>query len=82
MERADIEKNVKTIIAARIPVDADRVVPDARIVEDLGADSLDQVEIVMELEDAFDLEIPDEDAQKLQTVQEAIDYVCVRKAVA
>ena len=56
-------------------VDEGEVTPSASFVDDLGADSLDQVELVMALEEAFDLEIPDEDAEKIRTVQDAIDYI-------
>jgi len=66
---------VKQIISEQLGVDESEVTPSASFVDDLGADSLDQVELVMALEEAFDLEIPDEDAEKIRTVQDAIDYI-------
>ena len=69
------EDKVKEIIVDQLGVDAAKVVPTARFVEDLGADSLDTVELVMAFEEEFDIEILDEDAEKIRSVQEAIDYV-------
>ena len=63
------------IIAKQLGVDEDNVTPDASFMEDLGADSLDTVELVMALEEEFDLEIPDSDAEKIQTVQDALSYL-------
>lgn len=63
------------IIVEQLSVDKDKVVPKASFVDDLGADSLDQVELIMAMEEAFDLEIPDEHAETIKTVQDAIDYV-------
>ena len=63
------------IIAKQLGVDEDNVTPDASFMEDLGADSLDTVELVMALEEEFDLEIPDSDAEKIQTVQDALNYL-------
>lgn len=63
------------IIAQQLGVDVDNVTPDASFMEDLGADSLDTVELVMALEEEFDLEIPDSDAEKIQTVQDALNYL-------
>ena len=63
------------IIAKQLGVDEDNVTPDASFMEDLGADSLDTVELVMALEEEFDLEIPDSDAEKIQTVQDALTYL-------
>lgn len=74
----EISERVKKIIAEQLGVDNGKVVPEASFVEDLGADSLDTVELVMALEEQFDTEIPDEDAQKIITVQDAIDYVNTR----
>jgi acyl carrier protein len=71
----DIEAKVKEIIVEQLNVDSAAVVPDAKFVEDLGADSLDTVELVMALEEAFELEIKDEDAEKIQTVGNAIEYI-------
>jgi len=70
-----VEERVKKIIAEQLDVDADEIVPEASFVDDLGADSLDLVELVMAMEEAFDIEISDEEAEKLRTVQDAIDYI-------
>ena len=72
---ADIEAKVKDIIINELGVEADKVTPEASFVEDLGADSLDTVELVMAFEEEFGMEIPDEDAEKLQTVGDAISYI-------
>ena len=66
---------MKKIVAENLGVEEDEVVPDAKFVDDLGADSLDTVELVMAFEEAFDIEIPDEDAEKILTVGKAIDYI-------
>ena len=70
-----IEDRVKKIVAEQLGVKEEDVKADASFVEDLGADSLDTVELVMALEEEFETEIPDEDAEKITSVQEAIDYV-------
>ncbi len=70
-----IEDKVKKIIAEKLSVDLEEVVPEASFVDDLGADSLDLVELIMSMEEEFDVEIPDEDAEKLVTVKDALDYV-------
>ena len=70
-----IEERVKKIIVEQLGVKEEDVNPEASFVEDLGADSLDTVELVMALEEEFDIEIPDEEAEKITTVQSAIDYV-------
>ena len=70
-----VEERVKKIIVEQLGVEEDDVVPDAKFVEDLGADSLDTVELVMALEEEFEIEIPDEDAEKIQTVSAAIDFI-------
>jgi acyl carrier protein len=72
---ADIESKVKDIIVNELGVEAEKVTPEASFVEDLGADSLDTVELVMAFEEEFGIEIPDEDAEKLQTVGDAIAYI-------
>lgn len=72
---ASIDERVKQIVAEQLGVDADQVTNDASFMDDLGADSLDTVELVMALEEEFDCEISDEDAEKIQTVQDAIDYL-------
>jgi len=69
------EERIRKIIAEQLGVEEEDVVPDASFVEDLGADSLDTVELVMALEEEFDIEIPDSDAEKIRTVQDAIDYM-------
>lgn len=70
-----IEERVKKIIVEQLGVKEEEVKPEASFIEDLGADSLDTVELVMALEEEFDMEIPDEEAEKITTVQSAIDYV-------
>ena len=69
------EQRVKEIITEQLGVSADQVTPEASFIDDLGADSLDTVELVMALEEEFETEIPDDDAEKITTVQQAIDYV-------
>ncbi len=69
------EDKVKQIIMEQLGVSAEQVTPQASFIDDLGADSLDTVELVMALEEEFDLEIPDEDAEKMKTVQDALDYL-------
>ena len=70
-----ISEKVKTIIVDQLGVDEEQVTADASFVDDLGADSLDQVELVMALEEEFGLEIPDEDAEKITRVKEAVSYI-------
>jgi acyl carrier protein len=72
---ASIAERVKQIVAEQLGVDEDQVTPEASFMDDLGADSLDTVELVMALEEEFDIEISDEDAEKIQTVQDAVDYI-------
>ena len=72
---ASTDDKVKQIIVEQLGVDEAEVTASASFVDDLGADSLDVVELVMAFEEAFDIEIPDEDAEKIRTVQEAIDYI-------
>lgn len=72
---ATIEERVKKIIVEQLGVDDDEVTPAAHFVDDLGADSLDTVELVMAFEEEFNMEIPDEDAEKIGKVQDAIDYL-------
>jgi acyl carrier protein len=71
----ELEEKVKKIIIDQLGVDGEEVTPQAKFVEDLGADSLDTVELVMALEEEFGIEIPDEDAEKIVTVKDAIDYI-------
>jgi len=73
--RKEIVEKVKQIIGEQLGVDESEITSSASFVDDLGADSLDQVELVMALEEAFDVEISDEDAEKILTVQDAIDYI-------
>ncbi len=72
---ASVEEKVKEIIVEQLGVEAGQVTEGAKFVEDLGADSLDTVELVMALEEEFSLEIPDEDAEKIQSVGDAINYI-------
>ena len=71
----NIDEKVKSIIVEQLSVDQDQVTADASFVDDLGADSLDQVELVMALEEEFGIEIPDEDAEKITRVREAVSYI-------
>ena len=75
MAEASVADRVKQIIVEQLGVDAAEVTPQAHFVNDLGADSLDTVELVMALEEEFETEIPDEEAEKITTVQQAIDYI-------
>jgi acyl carrier protein len=75
MAAAAVEEKVKQIIVEQLQVDEAEVTPSASFQEDLGADSLDVVELVMQFEEAFDLEIPDEDAEKIKTVKDATEYI-------
>lgn len=72
---AAVEDKVKQIIVEQLGVDEGEVTPNASFVDDLGADSLDTVELVMAFEEAFDIEIPDEDAEKIRTVKDANEYI-------
>ncbi len=71
----DVQEKIIEIIASQLSVPKEKVVPQASFTDDLGADSLDLVELVMAMEEEFGMEIADEDAEKLQTVQDTIDYV-------
>jgi len=77
---AEIDAKVKQIIVDQLGVDANEVTETASFVDDLGADSLDTVELVMAFEEEFDVEIPDEEAEKLQTVGQALEYLKVKLA--
>ena len=72
---ASVDERVKQIIVEQLGVDEGEVTTNASFVDDLGADSLDTVELVMAFEEAFEIEIPDEDAEKIRTVKDAIDYI-------
>ena len=76
---AAVDEKVKQIIVEQLGVDEGEVTQNASFVDDLGADSLDTVELVMAFEEAFDLDIPDEDAEKIKTVKDAIDYIEAKK---
>ena len=71
----EIAERIKNIIVEQLGVGLEEVTPEASFIEDLGADSLDIVELIMALEEEYDMEIPDEDAEKIQTVQDVINYV-------
>jgi acyl carrier protein len=75
MSQAEIFEKVKKIVADQLSVESDTISPQSNFANDLGADSLDTVELVMALEEEFDIEIPDEAAEKITTVQEAVDYI-------
>ncbi|MGN0838941.1 MAG: acyl carrier protein [Pyramidobacter sp.] len=81
MTKADVLARLKEIIIDRLDVEEDQIRPEASFVEDLGADSLDIVELIMGIEEEFDIEIPDEDAEKLTTVGEAINYACSKLGI-
>jgi len=75
----DVAAKVKEIIVENLGVTPEQVTPEASFIEDLGADSLDTVELVMALEEEFDIQIPDEEAEKITTVQQAVDYIVQKK---
>jgi acyl carrier protein len=75
MSQTEVFDKVKKIVADQLSVEADTITPNSNFANDLGADSLDTVELVMALEEEFDIEIPDEAAEKITTVQEAVDYI-------
>ena len=77
-----VADKVKAIIVEQLGVDEEEVTPDASFVDDLGADSLDTVELVMEFEDEFEINIPDEDAEKIQTVGDAVTYIATHGSAA
>lgn len=78
----DVFTIVKNILVRELEISEDKVTPDARIQEDLGADSLDVMNITMRLEDEFNLKIPDEDITKIQTVQDIVDYIESKKSAS
>jgi len=75
MAEGSVEERVKTIIVDELGVDESEVTANARFIDDLGADSLDTVELVMRFEEEFNIEIPDEDAEKITSVRDAVDYI-------
>lgn len=75
MTKEEILAKVKSVVSEKLNVGEDQITSDAKFVEDLGADSLDQVELIMALEDEFDLKIPEEEAEKLSTIGSAVNYI-------
>ena len=75
----DVFQTVKEVTAEQLEVDPEIITPDASFIDDLEADSLDIVELMMELEETFDIEIPDEDAEKISTVTDAVEYIKERQ---
>lgn len=80
MDRAEVTQKVVDIVAKQLDVSKEKIHPETSFISDLGADSLDIVELVMEFEEAFDVQIQDEDAEKIKTVGEAIDYIIKNKS--
>ena len=82
MSQTETFEKVKKIVVEQLSVDEEKVTPESNFASDLGADSLDTVELVMALEEEFDIEIPDEAAEKITTVQEAVDYITSKVAAS
>lgn len=78
ISREEITDRVRKVISEQLEVDEEKVTPDASVIDDLGADSLDIVEIIMSLEEEFGIEIPDEDAEKLSRVKHVVEYLAAR----
>ena len=79
MSNDDILKQIKEIVVDKLDVNADKITEDAKFIEDLGADSLDTVELIMQFEEEFGLEIPDEDAEKILSIKNALEYISENK---
>ncbi|MEO0138782.1 MAG: acyl carrier protein [candidate division WOR-3 bacterium] len=79
MDRAQILEKIREIVVEELGVSADKVTEQARFIEDLGADSIGVMELVMKMEDAFDIQIPDQDIEKIRTVGDAINYILSKK---
>ena len=79
MSNDDILKQIKEIVVDKLDVNADKITEDAKFIEDLGADSLDTVELIMQFEEEFGLEIPDEEAEKILSVKDALEYISSNK---
>lgn len=79
MTRKEVTEKVKIIVSEQMSITQDRIKMETKFINDLGADSLDTVELIMEFEDAFDLSIPDEDVEKIHTVRDAVNYVWKNK---
>lgn len=79
MDRAQILEKIREIVVEELGVSADKVTENARFIEDLGADSIGVMELVMKMEDAFDIQIPDQDIEKIRTVGDAINYILSKK---
>jgi acyl carrier protein len=77
---SDLDVRMKEIVVEQLGVDPEKIIPEAKFIEDLGADSLDLVEMIMAFEESFHIEIPDEDAEKIITVKDAQDYIAVKLA--
>ncbi|MDZ8050711.1 acyl carrier protein [Nostoc sp. RF31YmG] len=82
MSQAEVFERVKKVVAEQLGVEADTIRPQSTFIDDLGADSLDIVELVMAFEEEFDIEIPDEAAEKILSVQEAVDYINSKAAAS
>jgi len=81
-DKAEVQEMVKQIICEKLSVKPEQVTPETSFVNDLGADSLDTVELVMEFEDKFEMQIPDEEAEKIQTVGDAVQYILDHQGAA